>query len=106
MNVAEGDVLGGKYRVEKVLGRGGMGVVVAAFHLQLSQRVARVIDVGSLENGVPYIVMEFLEGGDLSGHLASGGPLPVARAAELTIEACEGLAEAHSLGIVHRDLKP
>ena len=35
-----GDVLGGKYRVEKVLGAGGMGVVVAATHLQLDEKVA------------------------------------------------------------------
>ena len=140
MDVKVGDVLAGKYRVERVLGRGGMGVVVAALHLQLQQRVAlkfllpeglqrpemlarfsrearaaarirsehvaRVVDVGTLDSGVPYIVMEYLEGGDLSEHLAKHGPLAVARAAELALEACEGLAEAHALGIVHRDLKP
>ena len=140
MSVKEGDVLAGKYRVERVLGEGGMGVVVAAMHLQLEQRVAlkfllpgatqhpdqlarfsrearaaakmrsdhvaRVIDVGSLETGAPFIVMEYLDGGDLSSYLKERGPLAVAHAAELTLEACEGLAEAHALGIVHRDLKP
>ena len=40
MEVAEGQVLAGKYRIERVLGRGGMGVVVAALHLQLGERVA------------------------------------------------------------------
>src|SRR5260370_2482607 len=40
MYVKEGDVLAGKYRVERVLGEGGMGVVVAAMHMQLEQRVA------------------------------------------------------------------
>src|SRR6476659_9453730 len=99
--VQEGDILAGKYRVERVLGVGGMGVVVAAMHLQLDERVAlkfllpealgnpeavarfarearaavkiksmhvaRVSDVGTLETGAPYMVMEFLHGQDLSG---------------------------------------
>jgi serine/threonine protein kinase len=103
--VNEGEILAGKYRVERVLGVGGMGVVVAALHLALdervaikfllpealtnaeavarfarearaavkikSQHVARVIDVGTLETGAPYMVMEFLKGQDLSNHLPS-----------------------------------
>src|SRR6516225_1163745 len=94
--VREGDMLAGKYRVERVLGAGGMGVVVAARHVELdqlvalkfvredaiasgdgvqrflrearaaarlkSEHVARVLDVGKLESGAPYMVMEFLEG--------------------------------------------
>src|SRR5205085_1131448 len=51
-------------------------------------------------------VMEYLEGGDLAGWLQKEGPLPVEQAAEFVVQACEALAEAHSLGIVHRDLKP
>jgi serine/threonine protein kinase len=39
-NVSEGDVLAGKYRVDRVLGAGGMGVVVAAYHLDLEKKVA------------------------------------------------------------------
>ena len=135
-----GDVLAGKYRVERLLGVGGMGVVVCAHHLQLDERVAlkflrpealenaeavarfvrearaavkiksehvaRIIDVGTLETGAPYIVMEYLEGGDLHARLAQQGPLPVEQAAEFVLQACEAIAEAHALGIVHRDLKP
>ena len=135
-----GDVLAGKYRVERVLGQGGMGVVVAAHHIQLdekvalkfllpealsnpeavtrfarearaavkikSEHVARVIDVGQLDNGAPYMVMEYLEGGDLSGWLKQRGAMPTEQAVDFILQACEALADAHVLGIVHRDLKP
>lgn len=135
-----GDVLAGKFRIERVLGRGGMGVVVQAMHLHLDQRVAlkfllpdalihpetlarfsrearaaakiksehvaRVIDVGTLDNGSPYIVMEYLEGEDLSAHLRKSGPLSTSQATGFVLQACEALAEAHAAGIVHRDLKP
>jgi serine/threonine-protein kinase len=137
---AVGQVLAGKYRIERVLGAGGMGVVVAAQHLQLDTRVAikfllpgtlrnpdaearfarearaavritnehvaRVLDVGTLETGSPYIVMEFLEGTDLAAHLRSQGQLSIEEAVEDVLQTCEALAEAHGLGIVHRDLKP
>ena len=117
-----------------------MGVVVAAHHLQLDERVAlkfllpdavrsveaisrfvrearaaakiksehvaRVTDVGQLENGSPYMVMEYLEGGDLAGRLEEKGPMPIPEAVDFVLQTCEALADAHSLGIVHRDLKP
>ena len=138
--VREGDVLAGKYRVERVLGIGGMGIVVAATHLQLDQRVAlkfllpealaskdiverfarearaaakiesehvaRVIDVGVLESGSPYMVMEYLEGRDLSAVVEERGAVSVEEATTYVLQACEALAEAHAAGIVHRDLKP
>ena len=138
--VSAGDVLAGKYRVERVLGVGGMGVVVAATHLALDQRVAlkfmlpevlsnpdhvsrflrearsvvrlksehvaRVLDVGTLDNGAPYIVMEYLDGIDLGGYFVQRGPMTANEAADLILQACEAIAEAHALGIVHRDLKP
>ena len=135
-----GDILAGKYRVESVLGRGGMGVVVAATHLDLlepraikfmlptalpdgeaierfvrearaasllkSEHVARVYDVGRLDNGAPYMVMEYLEGADLSATLKRLGALPAEDAVLYVLQAAEALAEAHARGIVHRDLKP
>src|SRR6516162_6095315 len=137
IGLREGDVLAGKYRVERVLGTGGMGVVVAAHHIGLdtkvavklllpemlsqeevvarfarearaaariaNEHVARVFDVGALENGVPYMVMEFLDGFDLSEMLRRQGPLPVAQAVDFVLQACDGVAEAHRVGIVHRD---
>lgn len=138
--VSRGQLLAGKYRVEQVLGVGGMGAVVAAHHLQLdtkvaikfllpqtlgnrdavarfarearaavkikSEHVARVLDVGTLEDGAPYMVMEYLQGADLSALLRDRGPLPVPEAIDFVLQASEAIAEAHSLGIVHRDLKP
>jgi eukaryotic-like serine/threonine-protein kinase len=71
-----------------------------------SEHVARIIDIGSLETGAPYIVMEHLQGEDLAARLARTGPLPVEEAVDLVMQSCEGIAEAHGLGIVHRDLKP
>ncbi len=138
--VQPGEVLQGKYRVERLLGEGGMGVVVAATHIGFDDRVAiklirseaalqpevvqrflregraarkirsehvvQVMDVGTLESGVPYMVMEFLEGEDLSAWIERAGPMPYGSAVEFILQACEAIAEAHLLGIVHRDLKP
>ncbi|MEO6419622.1 MAG: serine/threonine-protein kinase [Polyangiaceae bacterium] len=135
-----GDMLLGKYQVERVLGRGGMGIVFAAKHLELdeqvaikvllpaaaaskdlvgrflregraavkirSEHVARIRDVGKLENGAPFIAMEYLDGKDLSTILREQGRLSVQVAVDYVLQACEALAEAHALGIIHRDLKP
>jgi serine/threonine-protein kinase len=71
-----------------------------------TERVVRVDDFGSFPDGTPYIVMEYIEGGDLGGYLASNGPLPVDAALKLVFRVADTLAVAHSKGIVHRDLKP
>jgi serine/threonine-protein kinase len=138
-NVSPGDVLAGKYFVTRVIGRGGMGVVVEAKHAELHERVAikvlhkryldnaealarfqhearasvrirgehsaRLLDVGTTAAGAPFIVMELLEGADLSQIIRSG-LLPVQEAVLYILQACEGMAEVHAHGIVHRDLKP
>ncbi len=135
-----GDVVADKYRVLRMLGAGGMGVVMEAEHASLRQRVAlkflhpkvaesevpvarllrearaasairsehvaRVLDMGTLPGGSPFVVMEYLTGTDLRGVLGRRGPLPVEDAVDYVLQACEALAEAHSLGIVHRDIKP
>jgi serine/threonine protein kinase len=71
-----------------------------------SPHVVRVSDVANLPSGVPFIVMEYLEGEDLAHVLARREPLPVAEVTELILQVCEAIAEAHAIGIVHRDLKP
>ena len=71
-----------------------------------SEHVARVFDVGSLPDGTPFIVMEFLEGRDLFDVILQDGPQPVRRAVDFLLQACEALADAHSCGVVHRDIKP
>ncbi|WP_437642317.1 protein kinase domain-containing protein [Sorangium sp. So ce854] len=71
-----------------------------------SEHVARVIDVGTAEIGLPYLVMEYLRGRDLQQVLDARGPLPVSEAVDYVLQSCEAVAEAHARGIVHRDLKP
>jgi serine/threonine protein kinase len=71
-----------------------------------SEHVVRVFDVGRLENGAPFLVLEYLEGNDLDDVLRQWGPLPVATAIDWVLQATEAIAEAHAHGIVHRDLKP
>jgi serine/threonine-protein kinase len=135
-----GEILAGKFCVERIIATGGVGVVVAARHMQLgetvalkflipqadrdatdvarfvreaqsavklkNEHVARVLDVGSLDDGSPFMVMEYLEGSDLDQMLRTRGPLPITDAVDYVLQACEAIAEAHHLGIVHRDIKP
>jgi serine/threonine-protein kinase len=71
-----------------------------------SEHVGRVIDVGTLDTGAPYIVMEYLDGQDLDGFRRVHTRLPVMQAVDFVLQASEAVAEAHSIGIIHRDLKP
>lgn len=71
-----------------------------------SEHVAKIRDVGTLEDGRPYMVMELLEGLDLGKLLIDHGSIDPPRAVDLVLQACDAIAEAHALGIVHRDIKP
>jgi serine/threonine-protein kinase len=71
-----------------------------------SPNVARVMDVGTLANGLPYMVMERLDGCDLEELLRLEKRLAIGDAVDYVLQALQGLAHAHTLGIVHRDLKP
>ena len=68
--------------------------------------VIEVYDSGSLPGGRHFLVLELLEGRDLSRALRERGPMPVGAVARILAGIAEGLAVAHDRGIVHRDLKP
>jgi serine/threonine protein kinase len=130
----QNDLIAGRYRLEELLGRGGMSEVWAATDTELERRVAlklltpnadnarferearavaslghpnitQLYDYGE-ENGRPYIVLEYLPGGTLEEHLRPGEPLPDDDVRQIAAEVASGLAHAHSRGVVHRDLKP
>lgn len=71
-----------------------------------SDYIVRVLDVSRLEDGTPYMVMEYLDGENLDEHLSKHRPIAIETAARYLIEACDAIAAAHAIGIVHRDLKP
>jgi serine/threonine-protein kinase len=64
------------------------------------------MDMGSLPNGMPFMVLELLDGLDLEHVLHQHGRLPVATVVDYVLEALEAVAKAHAVGIIHRDLKP
>ncbi len=137
-SLVAGDVIGGKYVLDRLLGKGGMGVVFAARQTNLNNRpvaikvmlgngeneearqrflnegsaaaslrsehVVQVYDLGS-ERGFEYMVLELLDGEDLSQQLERGVLSPQL-ATSYILQALKGLVEAHRNGIIHRDLKP
>jgi serine/threonine-protein kinase len=136
----EGTLVAGKYRVEQLLGTGGMGTVWKGRHEALGTPVAikfikpqhasaqdarrrfeiearaaaklkskhavKVFDYGVTDGGLPYIVMEYLEGESLSEALIRRGPFPASEVGKIFAQAARALQKAHDQGIVHRDLKP
>jgi len=138
--IAVGALVGGKYRIVRLLAHGGMGVVYEAHHVVVRRRfaikflrrdlalrreiltrfqreaeaagalenenVAAAVDFGISDDGMPYIVMEYLVGESVGALLEREGCLSAGRACDLVTQACRGVEAAHAAGIVHRDLKP
>jgi eukaryotic-like serine/threonine-protein kinase len=138
--MGEGTLIAGKYRIERLIARGGMGVLYRAWQPLIARNVAikivrpelmtrsdaparflrearvlaqlrnehvcKVLDAGALDDGLPYMVLEYLEGDDLRNVLNVTGRFAVPRAVDLILQVAQALAEAHALGIVHRDVKP
>jgi eukaryotic-like serine/threonine-protein kinase len=126
---AKGGSIAGRYRVERVLGTGPSAYVVLARHAVLRERVtlkvfarrtdlraahavadvnsphvARVVDTGFTEEGMPFVAYEHVAG-DVLASLASL-PLPLDEAAACMVQVSAGLAAAHAHGLVHGNLKP
>ena len=135
-----GTIVGGRYKVERKLGEGGMGAVYLAHHEAIGKKVAikcltsemaahkqvverfkrearaataagnehiiDVTDMGELPDGSPFIVLELLEGEELTELIERDAPLPVGRCVKILLQVCDALQAAHDAGIVHRDLKP
>ena len=140
VTLTPGTVVSERYRVERIIGRGGMGAVYLATHIDLDaqvalkvlapqvtnnadavsrffrearasacisgEHVARVLDVGRLPGGAPFMAMEYLEGCDLGSLLEAEGPQSIEDSIEYILQAADAVAQAHARGIVHRDLKP
>jgi len=69
------------------------------------RHITTIYDFG-VENGIPYIVQEFLTGEDLDKKIKRGDPIPMARKIEILMSIADGLGYAHTARIVHRDVKP
>ncbi|MFH1437850.1 MAG: protein kinase [Pseudomonadota bacterium] len=129
-----------RYRVNRIIGEGGMGVIYECEHISIGkklavkflntasgtssdsykrfQREARatasiahknivdIIDLGETQDGIPYIIMEYLQGEDLGVHLTTHRKLALAEARDILEQVLEALSAVHSSGVVHRDLKP
>lgn len=133
---APGLVIGGKVRLDNLLGKGGMGAVWRGTHLTLntpvaikfmaestpealtrfqreaqvaahirSSNVVAIHDFG-VEHGLPYIVMELLDGEDLGARLKRMSRLSLLETAHILLPVARGLERAHQARLVHRDLKP
>ncbi|MFO0675364.1 MAG: protein kinase [Polyangiaceae bacterium] len=131
-------LLGGRFEVEREVGRGGVGIVYRAFDRATGQPTAlkviaipgvdareearfrregqvlaglkhrgivRLVDFGQLDEGAPYVAMEWLDGEDVAQRMKRR-PFTLLEAVSVAADVADALAAAHAAGIVHRDVKP
>ncbi len=137
-----GKTIGGKFKIVKLVGEGGMGcvylgeqsvgdavrkVAIKTLHVHLSKdpkilarferecgtiaqlqhpNTIQLYDFGKTDDGILYMVMEFVQGESLASVLEKQRFIEPSRAEHILSQICDALGEAHALGIVHRDLKP
>jgi len=140
MALEPGQIISDTYRVDRLLGSGGMAEVYRVIHTRLPKHFAlklmkltgrqrgqflarfrreaeilgglkhphivEVIDWNELPDGSPYLVMELLDGEDLSSFLGRTGTLSMAVTLHICKQVGEALTAAHARGVIHRDLKP
>jgi hypothetical protein len=136
MRYRRGHVLAGRYRIERLVGTGGMGEVYAVYDGLLRETVAlkilhqadplvrrRLVEEVRLarqvthpavcrvydigdDAGTPFLTMELIDGEDLATRLERSGPLPPAEVIDIAQRLAAALAAAHDVGVLHRDLKP
>lgn len=139
--IQPGSTLAGRYRIDRMLGRGGFAEVYLGRHVEVdslqvaikvlhashrdrdvilgrfrrearllallrNRHTVRLIDFGFTDDGMGYLVMEYVRGASLERLIKESAPMRATDVARVGIGVLKALDEAHSIGVIHRDLKP